>query len=225
MVAPLEERNIPFTFVFGNHDDQAFGIPKEKQLKMYQSHKNCLAVAGDPALAGLCNHYIPLKSEDGKKTEFVLYFIDSLSTSLDGRCAAVTKEQIAWYKSVRDALKAENGNYVPAIAFQHIPVPEMWDLLKEVPKSQKPHAQGFREHYGKYYDIDERFLPKRQLRFPVGNTRDPAKTPANWKRFPKRAIRSRCSSAMTTTTALSANIRICCLATRKAAASTSTVRA
>ena len=95
MVAPLEERNIPFTFVFGNHDDQAFGIPKEKQLKMYQSHKNCLAVAGDPALAGLCNHYIPLKSEDGKKTEFVLYLIDSLSTSLDGRCAAVTKEQIA----------------------------------------------------------------------------------------------------------------------------------
>ena len=46
MVAPLEERNIPFTFVFGNHDDQAFGIPKEKQLKMYQSHKFCIVVIG-----------------------------------------------------------------------------------------------------------------------------------------------------------------------------------
>lgn len=186
MVAPLEERNIPFTFVFGNHDDQAFGIPKEKQLKMYQSHKNCLAVAGDPALAGLCNHYIPLKSEDGKKTEFVLYLIDSLSTSLDGHCAAVTKEQIAWYQSVRDALKAENGDYVPAILFQHIPVPEMWDLLKEVPKKQKPHAQGFREHYGKYYDIDERFLQKGNCDFLLETPATPAENTGELEAFSEK---------------------------------------
>ena len=35
LIAPVEARGIPFSFVFGNHDDQAFGIPKEQQLEMY----------------------------------------------------------------------------------------------------------------------------------------------------------------------------------------------
>lgn len=34
-----------------------------------------------------------------------------------------------------DALKAENGGEpMPSLLFQHIPVPEIYELLKEVPK-------------------------------------------------------------------------------------------
>lgn len=174
LVQPLARRNIPFTFVFGNHDDQAFGISKEKQLAMYQAYPNCIAVAGDPALAGLCNQYVPIYTADGNTLRFVLYLIDSLSTTLDGKCAAVTAEQIAWYCRVRDALAAQTGEYVPALVFQHIPVPEMWSVLKEVPKTQKPHAQGFREHYGKYYDIDERYLQKGNCDFLLETPATPA---------------------------------------------------
>ena len=158
-ITPLKERNVPFTFVFGNHDDQMFGIPKEKQLEMYKAYDNCLTEAGDTSLEGLCNHYLPILSSDGKKIAFNIYCLDSLSTTLDGKCAHVTEGQINWYKSVRDALKAETGDYVPSILFQHIPVPEMWNVLKEVPKGNKPNAaQGFREHYGKFYDLDEQYL-------------------------------------------------------------------
>lgn len=174
LIVPLEERNIPFTFVFGNHDDQAFGIPKEQQLEMYRAHKNCIAVAGDPSLSGLCNQYLNIRSHDGEKILFNLYLVDSLSTTLDGKCASVTAEQIEWYRTVREYLKETVGDYVPSILFQHIPVPEMWDLLKEVPKSQKPHAQGFREHYGKYYDIDERFLQKGNCDFLLETPATPA---------------------------------------------------
>lgn len=174
LIAPLEQRNIPFTFVFGNHDDQAFGIPKEKQLEMYRAHKNCLAIAGDTSLSGLCNQYLNIRSHDGARILFNLYLIDSLSTTLDGKCANVSEEQIEWYRTVRDHLKAQTGDYVPSILFQHIPVPEMWDLLKEVPKSQKPHAQGFREHYGKFYDIDERFLQKGNCDFLLETPATPA---------------------------------------------------
>ncbi len=174
LIAPLEARNIPFTFVFGNHDDQAFGISKEKQLLMYQTHKNCLAVAGDTSLSGLCNQYLNIRSHDGGQILFNLYMVDSLSTTLDGKCAGVTPEQIEWYRTVRDSLKAKTGDYVPSILFQHIPVPEMWDLLKEVPKSQKPHAQGFREHYGKFYDIDERCLEKGNCDFLLETPATPA---------------------------------------------------
>ena len=158
-IAPLAARQIPFTFVFGNHDDQMFGIEKEKQLAMYQAYENCITKAGDESLEGLCNHYVPIYSEDGKTLLFTLYCLDSLSTTLDGHCAHVTEGQIEWYKTVRDALKEETGDYVPALLFQHIPVPEMWDVLKEVPKGNKPNAaQGFREHAGKFYDLDERYL-------------------------------------------------------------------
>lgn len=174
LIAPLEARNIPFSFVFGNHDDQAFGISKEKQLEMYRAHKNCIAVAGDPALSGLCNQYINLRSADGEKILFNLYLVDSLSTTLDGKCAAVTKTQIEWYRTVRDALKKETGEYVPSVLFQHIPVPEMWDVLKEVPKSHKPHAEGFRAHAGKFYDIDERFLQKGNCDFLLETPATPA---------------------------------------------------
>lgn len=174
LIAPLEQRGISFTFVFGNHDDQAFGIPKEKQLEMYRAHKNCLAVAGDENLSGLCNQYLNIRSHGGEKILFNLYLLDSLSTTLDGKCASVSEGQIEWYRTVREYLKETAGDYVPSILFQHIPVPEMWDLLKEVPKSQKPHAQGFREHYGKFYDIDGRFLQKGNCDFLLETPATPA---------------------------------------------------
>ena len=42
-LAPLAETGIPFTFVFGNHDDQAFSISKKEQLEIYKTHSNCVA--------------------------------------------------------------------------------------------------------------------------------------------------------------------------------------
>ena len=110
IVTPVAERNIPFTFVFGNHDDQAFGISKEKQMIVYKSFPTCLAEPGDPSISGYGNHYINILSSDGKKILFNIYLIDSLSASLDGHCSAVSEEQIAWYKSVRDYLKDKTGD-------------------------------------------------------------------------------------------------------------------
>ncbi len=225
IISPLAKRNIPFTFVFGNHDDQAFGIPKEKQLELYQNFENCLAVAGDTTLPGLCNQYLNIRSADGEKILFNLYLLDSLSTTLDGKCASVSEAQINWYRTVRDALQQETGDYVPSILFQHIPVPEMWEVLKEVPKSHKPHAQGFREHYGKYYDIDERYLQKGNCDFLLETPQRLPKIRVNFQPFRKKATRLPCFSGMTITTVLCANTKICFWAIPKVAASMFTARA
>lgn len=158
IVSPIAKRNIPFTFVFGNHDDQAFGSSKDKQMQIYKSFPSCVAEVGDTQIEGYGNHYVSILSADEKSTLFNIYLIDSLSASLDGHCSAVSESQINWYKNVRDYLKDKNGDYVPSMMFQHIPVPEMWDVLKEVPKSHKPHAVGYRSHYGKYYWMDEKYL-------------------------------------------------------------------
>ena len=50
----------------------------------------------------------------------------------------------------------------------------MWEVLKEVSKSHKPHAEGFRAHAGKYYDIDERFLQKGNCDFLLETPATPA---------------------------------------------------
>ena len=109
---PVVDRGIPFTFCFGNHDAQAFGISKEKQFEIYKSFPGCLAERGDSGLEGLANHNILIKDSKGERDIFNIYLIDSLSTTADGRCAAVTKGQIEWYQKTRDALKAKNGDYV-----------------------------------------------------------------------------------------------------------------
>lgn len=160
ILEPINERKIPFTFVFGNHDSQAFGSSKEKQLAVYQSCPYCLAVAGEKELAGLCNHNLEIKDSKGDKTVFNIYLIDSLSATPTGICDPVTKGQIDWYRRTRDRLKEENGEYVKSLVFQHIPVPEVWHILKEVPKSQKPNAKGIGKLEGRYFELDENYRDK-----------------------------------------------------------------
>ena len=54
LLNPLVDRDIPFTLVFGNHDDQDAhkGSTKDEKLANYMSFENCLAYDADPALHG-----------------------------------------------------------------------------------------------------------------------------------------------------------------------------
>lgn len=154
ILKPIDEAGVPFTFVFGNHDDQC-AADKKQQLEIYKNHKNCLAFNADDTIDGYANHNLLIMGEDGKPSLNVL-LIDSLSMSLNGKCSPVSKNQIEWYKTVRDDLKEKYGDYVPTILFQHIPVPEMWNLLMEVPK-KKGVATGYRDHAGKFYGLNPEY--------------------------------------------------------------------
>ena len=59
-LVPLDETGIPFTFVFGNHDDQAFSISKKEQFDIYKSHENCVAYNADDRIDGFCNHNLEI---------------------------------------------------------------------------------------------------------------------------------------------------------------------
>lgn len=125
MIAPLAERNVPFTFVFGNHDDEG-GMVKEDQLAAYQKFSNCYAYDADPALTGCATHNVPILSSDGSKVAFNIWCFDSGGSIHDenGKWLGydhVHADQIEWYNTTRDAMTAENGGeVVPAMAFQHI---------------------------------------------------------------------------------------------------------
>lgn len=154
LLKPLDEMNIPFTFVFGNHDHQC-AADKKQQLEIYKEHENCLAFNADDTLDGYANHNLLVMGEDGKPKLNVL-LIDSLTMSLKGNCTSVSENQIEWYKNLRDSLKEQYGDYVPTILYQHIPVPEIWNLLMEVPK-KKGVATGYREHAGKFFDLNPEY--------------------------------------------------------------------
>lgn len=125
LVTPLVERNVPFTLVYGNHDDDS-GWAKEDQLVEYQKYAGCLAYDADPDIHGCATHNLPILSSDGSKVAFNLWMFDSGSDYYDenGKWLGydwVRADQIEWYNTVRDEMTAENGGeLVPSIAFQHI---------------------------------------------------------------------------------------------------------
>ena len=64
----------------------------------------------------------------------VFLFMDTHSKDANGDYDGVSEEQIRWYESKSDELKAENGGVpVPSYVFEHIPVRQINSILKKVP--------------------------------------------------------------------------------------------
>lgn len=147
---PAWSRKIPFTVCFGNHDRQV-GVSNEEQFEIYKSIP-CFVGENTPGIDGCANHVIEIVHNNDIK--FLLYCIDS-HTSLKIGYDHVHENQIAWYRNVRDKYRATQGKYIPSIVIQHIPVPEITQLLKEVKRGTKGAVQGFRNHAGKWYILDK----------------------------------------------------------------------
>ncbi len=130
IVAPCVEAEVPFTLVFGNHDQEQ-GISNDDLLKEYQKYPGCLAYDANPELYGCGNHNLPILASNGLGIAFNLWFIDSgTSTKEAGGYDYVREDQINWYKDTAKALALLNGGeVVPAMSFQHIIVPEVYDAL------------------------------------------------------------------------------------------------
>jgi predicted MPP superfamily phosphohydrolase len=128
---PLVERGIPFTFVFGNHDDECSDLNKEEILAHCQKYDGCLAYDAVPELHGCATHNLTILSSDGSKVAFNLWLFDSgdYCTADDGSkyYDCVREDQLEWYKKTSTALEESNGGKVPSIAFQHIIVEEVME--------------------------------------------------------------------------------------------------
>ncbi len=150
LTEPAHSRNIPFTICFGNHDRQV-GVSNAEQFEIYKTIP-CFVGENAEGIDGVGNHVIEIA--DDKEIKFLLYCIDS-QTSLKIGYDHVHENQIEWYRKTRDEYKEKHGKYIPSIVIQHIPVPEVIELLKEVKKGTKGAVQGFRNHAGKWYVLDE----------------------------------------------------------------------
>ena len=154
LVEPIAKRNIPFMVTYGNHDAQC-GIDNRGQYKFYAKYDNF--ISGDLRNSddvGTADIQIYSSTED--KPVFELYIIDSHGKAKDGAgYAPVDKKQIVWYVSRREQLKAENGGYLPSLVFQHIPVPEFFDVIKKVPKGTKGAVPAYGAHENEYFVLND----------------------------------------------------------------------
>ncbi len=126
---PVNEAQIPFAVVFGNHDDEE-GESKEALLEVQKESGLCLTEAGDPGISGLGNYILKISSNDGKKTGWILYMLDSGTYNENDKVKGygyIQRDQIKWYMDSSEAIKKECGD-VPALAFFHIPLPEYNDV-------------------------------------------------------------------------------------------------
>lgn len=139
-----------FSVVFGNHDHEGLPSMSEEEAKkflfsVYSESENCLMQWGD--------YSINVKDSKGEKDIFSLYFIDSGTYAEEGGYAYVKPSQLQWYKEECD----KNGN-LPSYLFQHIIMPEVYDLMYESTMPKKGYTRGQCIRKNKFYKFKKDFL-------------------------------------------------------------------
>jgi len=148
LCAPMQQRGVPFTFTFGNHDIEY--ISAQTQLACYQANSCCLA-QDTPDLPGCANHHLVVHNSQGE-VALVLYLLDSHDGNALIGYPGLQESQVAWYKRVRDSLPG-----VPALLFMHIPIPAVYGLMKTTRRRGKHGQMGFAQFKQKktHYILDQ----------------------------------------------------------------------
>ncbi len=155
LLAPIAETGTPFVVVFGNHDYEA-PLSIREQVKIYESYENCIGVSFGKGSSEDGAFVLPVYPEWSELPAMALYFFDSGSYLANGDYDTVSAEQVAWYNEQSAAFRTANDNQaLPSIAFCHIPVPEVYQLLTEVPKGTEGALKGIGVGKGKYYVPNE----------------------------------------------------------------------
>ena len=122
---PLEERKIPFTMIYGNHDDVNM-MTKDEQADIYRSYSMCIGLDNPDKSVDVDTFNLPLYSSDGEKKLFNFWMLDCAGQNKETKLCyeAVLPETIEWYKKKSAELREENGGEpLPSLMFQHIPMP------------------------------------------------------------------------------------------------------
>lgn len=127
VLSTVSDRKIPFSIVFGNHDNEQ-GASKEELLKVAESLPYSLTTDEVPEISGVGNYVLAVQSADTEKAAAALYCIDSNTYStIEGVKGYdyIKADQIDWYRRKSNAFTEANGSKpLPSLAFFHIAVPE-----------------------------------------------------------------------------------------------------
>ena len=157
-LAPIKERNIPFAVTFGNHDDDC-KCSRQTQMKHYTSYDNC--VYSEPRSEDDPGTFALTVKDSNDKDALAIYLFDTGKAVINGASVPpVKKEQIEWYKEKRDGFKESLGEYLPGIVFQHIPVPEYYDIIEKVNFFTKGRVEAYKSRKNTFYKLDDEALAR-----------------------------------------------------------------
>lgn len=127
IVAPINERNIPWAYTNGNHD--RFTAEHHAWCKSYPNCLGDVVPSDDPdhEPERPLNYVLPVFSRDKSKAVFAIWGMDTGMYNQFG-WEGLTAKQIRWYQRNSDALTVANGAPVPGLLCCHIPFPQMVDL-------------------------------------------------------------------------------------------------
>ncbi|MCH5199245.1 MAG: metallophosphoesterase family protein [Oscillospiraceae bacterium] len=152
LLAPVQKAGVPFAVTFGNHDAES-GVTKERQAEFYAEIPGYMPgekrSKTDPG-----TFFLPVYTENGQE-KFAVYAFDTHGSSASGGKSGVTNDQLKWFAEMRERENKALGALPPAIVFQHIPVPEYYNVLKRVKKGTRGSVEAYGEHKNKFYVLPE----------------------------------------------------------------------
>lgn len=166
----MNRLGIYWTFVFGNHDTEAFSYFNRDEIdKVYtqaaKDSKYCLYQSGPDTVDGKGNQIIKVKNAAGTITTQALVTLDSHSYTDGDIFGALWKydnlheNQVNWYASKIDAINAANCAVDPtcapvkSLAFFHIPLEEYRNAYKEYLDNGKKDTEHVTYVYGNNGEI------------------------------------------------------------------------
>lgn len=138
----FDKYEIPWTFTFGNHDDQGYYSDHyiEETISRYN---NKYFISLDDDVSGRSNFVISLMGNVGgsRQRVYQLYFFDSHSYQFHDFMGYdyIKKDQIDWYERM---LEETNPTNVKSSAFFHIPLPEYEDAKEAIADNPELNIDG-----------------------------------------------------------------------------------
>lgn len=121
IVSYIEEKEIPWCHVYGNHDHEG-SLSNAEQQPIFESYKYCVSKAGPENISGTGNYALGVYNKDGTLGS-VVYCLDS-GAYANGGYDYIKQDQIDWYKQSSELVEAYAGKPIPAIMAFHIPLIE-----------------------------------------------------------------------------------------------------
>lgn len=148
----FDDLNIPVAVTFGNHDSERGKLSRRELMAYYNTFDCSVTRENGREIVEHGTFNVPVLSSDGTKTAFNLWVFDSGDYDDEGHYGCVSRELVDLYREKSDELTRENGEKVYSLAFQHIIVPEVYDVLKKTGKT----LYSFSHMYNKddYYMFD-----------------------------------------------------------------------
>lgn len=127
----IEEAKIPWTLVFGNHDEEQ-DWSKLQSFEFLKAFPHFMGEKG--SVHGVINYSVPVFSHDGRQASAYLYFLDSGDYTRNPKLGSydwIRRDQVQWFAQESEKHAKNDGKILPSLMFFHIPLQEYAEVLKD----------------------------------------------------------------------------------------------